>query len=72
MPHMDGLTYVRTLRRILPNIPVVISSGRMEEKDREEFKNLGVTIQLDKPFTEEQLTDVLKKIFSPEQPLAGS
>jgi CheY-like chemotaxis protein len=65
MPFMDGLSFVRALRRLLPNIPVVIASGRLEERAMEDFKTLGVTQFLDKPFTEGQLVDVLKNILSP-------
>ncbi|MDB6139832.1 MAG: domain S-box-containing protein, partial [Verrucomicrobiaceae bacterium] len=66
MPHMDGLAFVRALRRLLPHIPVVIASGRMEETLRGEFKSLGVTQRLDKPFAENQLAQALKKLLVPE------
>jgi CheY-like chemotaxis protein len=65
MPHMDGLAFVRALLRILPDIPVVVTSGRLEDMAREEFEALGVTRQLDKPFTEAQLATLLKSIFAP-------
>ena len=64
MPHMDGLAFVHALRRILPDIPVVVTSGRLEEATKEEFKALGVTLQLDKPFTEVQLANLLKTVFA--------
>ena len=67
MPFMDGLSFVRALRRLLPNIPVVIASGRLEESAMEDFKTLGVTLFLDKPSTESQLVDVLKNVLSPGQ-----
>jgi hypothetical protein len=63
MPHMDGLEFVRALRRLLPSIPIVVSSGRMEDADAAEFKTLGVTNLLDKPFTEAQLAEALKTVF---------
>lgn len=66
MPHMDGLVFVRALRRLLPHIPVAIASGRMEETLSSEFKSLGVTQCLDKPFTENQLAEALKKLLVPE------
>ena len=52
MPHMDGLAFVRALRRTLPDIPVVVASGLMEDAMVEEFRLLGVTNRLDKPFSE--------------------
>ena len=66
MPHMDGLAFVRTLRRILPDIPIVVASGRMEDALAGEFKALGVTSRLDKPFTEAQLAEVLKSLLAPK------
>lgn len=63
MPHMDGLMFVRALRRILPDIPVVVASGRLDDDVAEEFKALGVTSRLDKPFTEGQLKETLKNLL---------
>jgi PAS domain S-box-containing protein len=63
MPNMDGLTFVRMVRQILPNIPIVMTSGQLDDADAKEFEKLGVTNQLGKPFTEHQLADVLKTIL---------
>ena len=66
MPHMDGLAFVRVLRLLLPDVPVVVASGRMEAPQAEEMKALGVTHRLDKPFTERQLAEVLQDILAPK------
>jgi two-component system cell cycle sensor histidine kinase/response regulator CckA len=63
MPHMDGLAFIRALRRMLPTLPVLVASGRMEEAVAEEFKSLGVTKRLDKPFTELQLAEALRSLL---------
>jgi two-component system, cell cycle sensor histidine kinase and response regulator CckA len=60
MPHMDGLVFVRALRRFLPDIPVVLASGRVDEAVADELRKLGVVVRLDKPFTEEQLARALR------------
>ena len=65
MPHMDGLAFVRTLRRMLPEIPITVASGRMDDALSGEFKSLGVPSRLDKPFTEAQLVESLKHLLSP-------
>jgi len=65
MPHMDGLAFVRVLRLLLPDVPVVVASGRMEDPQAAEMKALGVTHRLDKPFTEGQLAEILQDILSP-------
>jgi PAS domain S-box-containing protein len=63
MPHMDGLAFVRALRQLLPDIPVVVASGRMDDATAAEFNALGVTSHMDKPFTEEQLAEALKSVL---------
>ena len=63
MPHMDGLAFVRALRRMLPKIPVAVASGRMENAAAAELKTLGVACWLTKPFTEAQLVEALKTLL---------
>ncbi|MDB6059684.1 MAG: hypothetical protein JWO95_3528 [Verrucomicrobiales bacterium] len=63
MPHMDGLNFIRALRRMLPDIPVLVTSGQLEEAVAEEFKTLGVSARLDKPFTEIRLAEALKNLI---------
>ena len=63
MPHMDGLAFVRALRRVLPDIPVIMASGRMDSKVRDELLTLNVKTFLDKPFTEMQLATLLQEIL---------
>jgi len=66
MPHMGGLEFVRARRRILPDIPVAVASGRMDDAMAEEFKTLGVTRRLDKPYTEGRLADMLQNHLAPK------
>jgi PAS domain S-box-containing protein len=61
MPNMDGLTFVRAVKRMLPNASLIVASGRMEERDAEEFRLMGVSALLDKPFTQQTLIAVLRK-----------
>jgi CheY-like chemotaxis protein len=51
---------VRALRRFLPDIPVVLASGRVDEASSDELRKLGVVVRLDKPFTEAQLAQALR------------
>jgi PAS domain S-box-containing protein len=60
MPHMDGMAFVHALRRALPDVPVIVASGRLEGSLAGEFKKLGVNVTLDKPFTQEMLADALR------------
>lgn len=63
MPHMDGLSFVRALRRSMPGIPVILASGRVDESVTGELQVLGVTRRLDKPFTQEQLARELHALL---------
>ena len=63
MPHMDGLTLVRLLKRMLPQAGLIVTSGRMDEREEHEFKSLGVAALLDKPFTQQALLEALKSVF---------
>lgn len=65
MPRMDGLAMVRAIRCTLPQLPVIVTSGRMEEREQDECRLLGVRAFLAKPFTEEQLASVMTAVLTP-------
>ena len=59
MPRIDGLAFVAAMRRTLPAVPVIVSSGRLDETAAP-FRDLGVRLVLDKPFTKGQLAATLR------------
>ncbi|MEX1165587.1 MAG: response regulator [Hydrogenophaga sp.] len=63
MPHMDGLSFVHAVRRTLPNIPIILASGRIDDAVARDFRALGVDARLDKPFTETQLAEKLRVLL---------
>jgi PAS domain S-box-containing protein len=63
MPHVDGLALVLALRRTFPSLPVVLASGRVDESVSKAMEALGVVARLDKPFTEVQLSRVLRALL---------
>ena len=63
MPQMDGLNFVRVLKHTLPQVGIIVTSGHLNELELKEFKALGVTLVLNKPFTQEKLVEVLRTIF---------
>ena len=63
MPQMDGLSFVRVLKGRLPQVGIIVVSGRLDEREADEFKQLGVHALLDKPFTQEKLVAALRTIF---------
>ena len=65
MPVQDGIAFVAALRRTLPDIPVVVSSGRLDRETKEKFQSMNVSAFMDQPFTEAQLMEVLRDVFAP-------
>lgn len=63
MPHMDGLAFVRVLKSRSPQAGIILISGRLDEREANEFKELGVNTVLEKPFTQEKLVAALKAVF---------
>ncbi len=68
LPGMDGLTFVRMLKGMLPQAGIIAMSGRFEEREKSEFKALGVSTLLDKPFTKEKLVESLKTVLTEQIP----
>ena len=50
MPGMDGLTLIREVKQITPNLPIIIITGFSTESSAIEAVNLGVAGYLTKPF----------------------
>lgn len=60
MPHMDGAEAFSELRRMNPNIRVIIASGYSEEDVAARFAGKGLAGVLQKPFTLERLHEILQ------------
>jgi CheY-like chemotaxis protein len=60
MAHTDVLAFVRALHQVLPDTPIIVASGRLEGPLAGELRQLGVTITLDKPFTQAMLANALR------------
>ncbi len=59
MPHLGGVQFTQALRRMLPTLPVIVASGRVDEADERQLRELGVSTILSKPFTQESLVGAL-------------
>jgi len=56
MPEMDGICLARTIRKLRPNIPVILHSGYLDSAKKGEMENL---IVLNKPASVEQIETAL-------------
>ncbi|MCC6574590.1 MAG: MASE1 domain-containing protein [Planctomycetes bacterium] len=63
MPQLNGEETFRELRRIKPDVRVILSSGYPEEDTLRRFKAAGLAGFVQKPYTPQQLADVLRKVF---------
>jgi PAS domain S-box-containing protein len=63
MPLMDGLSTIRAVRKILPNVKVIAVSGFIKEDQAVEIENGRENRFLQKPYHAEQLLTVLAEIL---------
>jgi CheY-like chemotaxis protein len=63
MPDMDGPTTLRELHRLAPDLPIVVASGLGGKERVAEVIEAGARAFLPKPFTEEQLVEVLENVL---------
>ena len=65
MPHMDGREAFQAIRRIHPDLPIILSSGYNEHESLQDFMGRGLAAFLQKPYTlatlERTVLDVLAR-----------
>jgi CheY-like chemotaxis protein len=61
MPRMGGEETLKELRKLQPNVPIVLMSGYSELDARGRFPEEGPTDYLQKPFRRAELMSVLRK-----------
>jgi DNA-binding NarL/FixJ family response regulator len=62
MPNMDGEALAMELRKVAPNVGIVVMSGNFVSAKVQELKALGVSAFLDKPFTQGMLAAALETV----------
>jgi CheY-like chemotaxis protein len=60
MPHMDGEVLVPALRRMMPDVRIVLASGTLNEQREAAMRVEGVDAILDKPFSQAKLVEALR------------
>jgi CheY-like chemotaxis protein len=55
MPDMDGIALAREARRLRPDLPVIVLTGRVLDASARELEALGIRRVLEKPVALEQL-----------------
>jgi CheY-like chemotaxis protein len=71
MPDMDGVTFLRTVRRtaLFQDIPIIVTTSEPEASALlEEVRALGIEGVVRKPWTPQELIDVVQRVRRPEKP----
>jgi len=73
MPKMTGLDFTREVRRILPEMPILLSTGFSEKITRDRFKELEVELLM-KPYGMKELAEAVRMVLdrSRQGALAGA
>ncbi|WP_305805378.1 twitching motility response regulator PilH [Stenotrophomonas sp. YIM B06876] len=73
MPNLNGFQATRTLRReaTTQHIPVVLVTTKDQDTDRMWGMRQGAKAYITKPFSEDELSEVIERVFSSEQPPAA-
>jgi PAS domain S-box-containing protein len=66
MPAMDGLTAVRALQQVNPDVQIIITSGLVSSRQVAQLTALGVREFLAKPYTATELLDTLQRVLKGE------
>ncbi|MEY2538517.1 MAG: hypothetical protein QOG67_2257 [Verrucomicrobiota bacterium] len=69
MPFIDGLALVRTLRKMKPDIKVIVSTGRGEGNRTAEMDAMHLNDCLTKPYTREKILTTLDKVLGKQIPI---
>ncbi len=65
MPRMNGLDFIRSLRQLPPyrGVPIVFLTTESDDAMKSQAKASGATAWITKPFKQEQLLAVAKKLL---------
>jgi len=65
MPEMSGVDLARAVLTLRPEIPVLVTSGRINARDHALVESAGVRGTIDKPFTVQLLAESLARALRP-------
>jgi DNA-binding NarL/FixJ family response regulator len=60
---MDGISLIRSLRKVDANVRVVVSSGHFQKENMTILGGLGVKVFLDKPYTADKLLRAVRTVL---------
>ncbi|MCP4048614.1 MAG: response regulator [Gammaproteobacteria bacterium] len=66
MPGLTGIELVKTLRKLRPDLPVILNTGFSDDVDSETAKKLGIRY-LGKPVSANSLTRAIEELLRPTE-----
>jgi DNA-binding NtrC family response regulator len=66
LPHMDGVSLVRAMTKIKPDMRFIASTGQGEQTRASELHSLGVHHFLSKPYDSQKLLQTLHEALNTE------
>lgn len=63
MPHMTGLDLAKEIKKIRPDVPVILCTGYSETADPEKALGTGISAFLYKPVLTEDLAETIRKVL---------
>ncbi len=66
MPQMTGFGLAQAIKRIQPDIPILLCTGFYEIKDTEKARSVGVKTIVAKPLDKQSLAEAVRKILDEE------
>lgn len=67
MPGLEGSDLLPLIKKIRPELPVVIASAYCDEANRNHYRSLGAFDALAKPFSREALLDVVARAVNQQE-----
>ena len=64
MPHRSGVEVAAEVARLRPGLPVIVASGYVDERLREQARAAGVAHLIDKPTTVDEFCRALREAFA--------
>ena len=74
MPHMDGFELARRVRGDprLKAVPIIVITSRSAEKHRSFARELGIDHYMGKPYAEDELLRLIRRLLKAQQAVAGA
>ena len=68
MPELSGLQVAKEVARLRPDLPVVISSGFLDNDLRQQIREAGVSHILPKPYSLDELACLVQTLTTSRNP----